>query len=177
MRARLLACLAASLAVGCSSEAPEARNMTVDEVAKELSSVQITPGQWETRSEVVNVTAPNLPREILNQMKRAPVTSRHCITPEQAAQPQANFLAMEGSDCAYQDFTMRNGRMQGKMTCSGGDEVTGEAVAQFEGQFGPESYDSRVTMEIQAPAETTLTIESRVVGRRIGDCPEGEAGG
>jgi len=159
---------------GCEDE-PEVRNMSVNEVAAELANVQIRPGLWESTSEVLNVTAPNLPREVQNRMKGPSTTTRHCITAEQASRPDANFLATRQENCTYRDFSMRDGRMQGTMTCSSGD-MPGEATAAMSGQYGPESYDMRMRMEMEGPADSTMTIETRASGRRLGECPaEGEA--
>lgn len=168
--------LAASLCLsGCSDPQPEARNMSVNEVAAELANIEIAPGLWESTSEVLNVTAPNLPRELQNRMKGPSRTSRHCITPEQASRPDANFLATREDNCTYRDFSMRNGRMQGQMVCSGGD-MPGEATATMSGEYGPQSYDMRMRMEMAGPADSTMTIETRASGRRVGDCPsEGES--
>jgi hypothetical protein len=167
----------ALLLAACGQQAEEeGRNMTANEVAEELANVRIEPGLWETTSEVVNISAPNLPRELQQQMKgRAATADRHCITPEQAARPDANFLAgRENSNCTYRDFSMRGGRMQGTMICTGGD-MPGQATATMDGEYGPESYDMRMRMEMTGPAEVAMTIETRAQGRRVGDCPpEGE---
>jgi hypothetical protein len=167
---------AALFLAGCDRLAEESRNMTADEVAQELAGVQIEPGLWETSSEVVDIVAPNLPRELQQKAKsRSAGATRHCITPEQAARPQANFLAtQENNSCTYRDFTMRGGRMQGVMTCSGG-QLEGQATATMDGQYGPQSYDMRTRMEMAGPGGVTMTVETRAQGRRIGDCPgEGE---
>lgn len=169
MRGGGLALAAAISLAGCS-EAPESRNMSVNEVAAELANVRISPGLWESTSEVLNVTAPNLPREVQNRMKGPSTTTRHCITPEQASRPDANFLATRQDNCAYRDFTMRAGRMQGTMVCSG-DGMPGETTATMNGQYGSESYDMRMRMEMAGPADSTMTIETRASGRRLGDCP------
>ena len=164
--------LAATLAA-CSDEAPEAGNMSVNEVAAELANVRINPGYWESTSEVLNVTAPNLPREVQSRMKGPPQSSRHCISEEQAARPDANFLATQRDNCAYRDFAMREGRIQGTMVCSGG-EMPGEATAVMSGRYDPDSYDMRMRMEMDGPAGATMIIETRASGRRVGDCPEVE---
>ena len=172
MRATLLALGAAACIslLSCSEEEPEVRNMSVNEVAAELANVRISPGLWESTSEVLNVTAPNLPRDVQNRMKGPSTTTRHCISEEQASRPDANFLATRQDNCAYRDFTMRAGRMQGTMVCRGGD-MPGEATATMNGEYGPESYDMRIRMEMAGPVDSTMTIETRASGRRVGECP------
>src|SRR5688572_23737809 len=80
----------------------EARNMSVEEVAGELSTMRIEPGLWELTSEVVEVRGPDLPLELRNRMIGPRSRLRHCITPQQAARPSANFLAARtDGGCAY----------------------------------------------------------------------------
>lgn len=157
----------------CSDQAPEGRNMSVNEVAAELANIEIKAGLWESTSEVLNVTAPNLPREVQNRMKGSAQATRHCITEEQASRPDANFLATQRDNCTYQDFSMRGGRIEGRMTCSGG-EMGGQATAVMSGNYGPENYDMRMRMEMEGPEDSTMTIETRASGRRVGECGEGE---
>ena len=140
--------------------------MTADEVAAQLSNMSIEPGLWELTSEVLDVRAPNLPREIRNRMVGPRSRTRNCITPEQAAHPSANFLAGRGDHaCAYRDFSVRNGQMRGSMTCP-------DATARMEGRYQSRAYDLR--MEMQSPMENkaVMTLDLRARGRRIGPCEE-----
>ena len=118
--------------------------MTREEVAGELAAMRIEPGLWELTSEVVEVSAPDLPREVRNRMVGPRARLRNCITPEQASRPGANFLAMRAdSECAYRDFTVRD---------------------------GAESYALGMEMESPMPGGATMTLQVRARGRRIGDC-------
>lgn len=173
------AILSLALLTACGGEkAPEeSREVSVNEVASQLAAVQIEPGLWEARSEVVNVTGEGLPREVQSQMKGRASEIRNCITPEQAARPDANFLtAQQNSNCTYRGFSMQNGRVEGAMTCTGGD-LPGEMTTEMSGEYGPRSYDMRMRMTTTGmPGGADMTIETRVSGRRVGDCPEGGAG-
>ncbi|WP_129793375.1 DUF3617 domain-containing protein [Sphingosinicella sp. CPCC 101087] len=156
------------VAAGCGGEV--ARNMTGEEVADELSDMQIEPGLWELTSEVVEVSAPGLPREVRNRMVGPRSRIRNCISPQQASRPGANFLAMQSdSACTYRDFSVRGGEMRGTMVCP-------EAVASMSGQYRPESYELRMAMESPMPGGATMTLQLRARGSRIGDCPEEKAG-
>ena len=138
--------------------------MTREEVAGELAAMRIEPGLWELTSEVVEVSAPDLPREVRNRMVGPRARLRNCITPEQASRPGANFLAMRAdSECAYRDFTVRDGEMRGTMTCPG-------ATARMAGRYGAESYALGMEMESPMPGGATMTLQVRARGRRIGDC-------
>ena len=156
---------AALLLAGCGGDGP--RNMSDEEVAAELSTLRIEPGLWEVSSAVLDVSAPNLPIEVRNRMVGPRGSIRHCITPEQAERPSANFLAArESSDCRYRDFEMREGRLTGAMTCP-------DATARMQGRYGPASYEMRMEMRSRMPDGATMTLQLRSSGRRIGEC-EGE---
>jgi hypothetical protein len=144
--------------------------MSPDEVADELSGMRIDPGLWELSSEVVEVSAPDLPREVRNRMVGPRSRLRNCISAEQASRPGANFLAMRAdSECTYRGFTIREGRMRGTMVCP-------DAVARMTGRYGPRAYDLRMAMESPLPGGATMTLQLRAQGRRIGECgEEGEA--
>lgn len=152
--------------LGACGEAPEA-NMTADEIAGQLANMRIEPGLWELTSEVVDVTAPGLPREVRGQMVGPRSRLRHCITAEQAAHPSANFLAgREEHACAYRGFTVEAGRVRGTMLCP-------DATAVMNGRYLPRGYD--MSMEMQSPMQNKqmMTLQLRARGRRLGPCPEG----
>jgi hypothetical protein len=149
MKMRLVLASAAMLTalVGCSRE-PEgkSRDMTAEEVANELSGMKIEPGQWEATNEIIAANAPGMPAGVLDQMIGQKTTVQNCITPEQAAKPSANFLAaQENSNCTYQDWSMKGGRMTGKMTCEGG-EMPGKMVMTMDGRYGSTAYDIYMKM-------------------------------
>lgn len=170
-----LALLAAATLAGCGGTEPEGRNMSAEEVASELAGLQIRPGLWETSSEIVAADAPGMPREMLSGMMGPRSTTRHCITPEQAARPDANFLAQrDQGNCSYRDFSMADGRMRGTMTCgpAGSEEMVTMAM---DGEYGAERYDLVMDMTTAGlPGGGDMRIEARTTGRRIGDCEGGE---
>lgn len=159
---------AALLAAGsCGQEQPETRNLSIDEVADQLSEMRIEPGLWELTSEVVDVRAPDLPIEVRSRMVGPRSRLRHCISPVQAARPSANFLAgRNDSACAYADFSVENGQVQGTMVCP-------DATARMQGRYGPRAYDMRMEMESPIERGATMTLQVRARGRRIGDCEQG----
>jgi hypothetical protein len=178
MRAPLL-WAAALAAAGCGNDgAGEAANGTVTdpgEVARDLASVVVRPGLWEVASAVVEARQPGLPVELANRIRGPRAAVRHCITPEQAARPDAAFLAGRRSgQCSYRDFAMQDGRIGGAMTCR--DPGGAETRARMSGRYGPERFEMRMDMETPGIGAGTLAVVVRQSGRRIGDCPAGEGG-
>jgi hypothetical protein len=174
MKYRLFAA-AALLALGACNRSPQTDvegEMSADDVAKELAQMKIKPGQWEATNEIVSANAPGFPAEALKEMVGKKTSSRNCITPEQAANPNANFLsAQQDSNCSYQDWSMENGRMKGNMSCSGG-EIPGTVVMVMDGRYAEDSYDLNMDMETSGlPGGMTMSVRARTTGRYVGPCP------
>jgi hypothetical protein len=147
--------------------APEARNMTAEEVGDQLSQLRIAPGLWELSSDVVEVHATDLPREVRNRMVGPRSRVRHCITPALAARPSANFLAgRTDRGCTYLNFRVQGGRVSGAMTCP-------DTWTVMEGRYGPQAYDMRMDVATSLPTGVIMTVKVRSRGRRVGPCVEG----
>ena len=142
--------------------------MSAGEVAEELANMRIEPGLWELTSEVVDVRAPDLPREVRNRMVGPRSRLRNCITPQQAARPSANFLAARSDDdCHYRDFAVREGQLRGTMICP-------DVTATMAGRYGPRAYEMSMEMTSPVLGGGTMKIDVRTRGRRIGECETGD---
>jgi hypothetical protein len=159
---------------GCGS-APQGNEVSRGDVARELARVEVRPGLWEVSTQIVSVAQAGLPHEVAERMKGRRRGFRHCITPAQAARPDANFLAVRGTGrCRDEAFAMRGGRIAGTMVCR--DPAGAETRVTMSGDYAAERYEIR--MEMATPGigpGRTMTLETRQQGRRVGDCPdEGE---
>jgi Protein of unknown function (DUF3617) len=170
MKTRLFATMLILAVAGCGGEEKQG-NMSAEEVADELAAMKINPGQWEATNEILSATAPGMPKEVTKQMLTKSVV-RNCITPEQAANPDANFLAAQkNSNCTYQDWSMSGGKMSGTMTCTG-EGMPGAMVMNMKGEYAPTSYQMDMTMKTSGmPGGMDMTVTSRTSGRRVGECP------
>ena len=151
----------------CDGRREESGNISASEVANRLAEVSIEPGLWETSSEVVGVSAPDLPYEVRRRMIGPRPSARGCIAPEQAGR----FIA--GRNCRYRQFSMTGGRLNGAMTCPALPRPT---IATMEGRYAPRHYAFTMRMETAMPDGAAMTLEIRGQGRRIGDCPAEEEG-
>lgn len=168
MRRRVPLLSGLALLAGCGG--PDTQNMSANDVAAELSDMTIAPGQWEVASEVLRVRAPNLPIQARDQMIGPRARIRSCVTPAQAARPDARFLAGQSQrGCSYTDFAMAGGRMTGTMRCP--EPGGGITVARMTGDYRRDRYALAMTIETPMPDGATIRIETRTLGRRIGDCP------
>lgn len=163
------------LLAACGSQ-EKGRQQSPEEVAREMSAVKLEPGQWEATNEILTASAPGIPPDALRQMVGQKTSVSNCVTPEQAANPSANFLsAQKDSKCSYQDFSMKAGRMTGTMTCSR-PEMPGKMVMKMEGTYQPASYQMNMDMAAEGlPGGMNMNVKARTVGRRVGPCIEGAA--
>lgn len=130
--------------------------------------VQLRPGQWETRVEILHMDVPNMPQGV-TLPKQAPVTVHSCLTPDQARRPNAGFVTggRNQNGCNYENFSMAGGRMQGVVTCNRQGAATRTSV---NGTFGPEAYQMEAETRVSTSGVTVNSV-NRVSGRRLGDCP------
>lgn len=170
MTRRLILAATLLALAACEKSAPEEKEMTADEVAAQLASVKVEPGQWESTTEILSAKGP-LPEAALRQMTGQRTSVTNCITPEQAARPSANFLAaQQNNDCTYRDFRMQGGKLSGRMTCSGG-QLPGTMTTTMNGDYGPRAYDMMMEMETAGlPGTGPIQIRARTQGKRVGDC-------
>lgn len=152
--------------------------MTAGEVAAELRELRVEPGLWEATSFVLDVRGENMPREAQARIKGHRRTIRNCVTPAQASRPDANFMQIqERGACTYRGFSIEGGRMRGEMRCAGGG-LPGAMTTSMDGRYGAGRYDIRMRMvSTGMPEAANMTIETRIVGRRIGSCAPAAAPG
>lgn len=167
---RSLFLIAFLLLGACEKERPAEPEISANEVAAQLASVKVEPGQWRSTTEILSAEGP-LPQQALQQMRGHKTEVSNCITPEQAKRPSANFLAaQQGSECTYQQFSMQGGKLSGRMTCTGG-QLPGKMVTVMRGDYGPSGYDMTMDMETPSmPGAGPVKIRARTRGSRVGEC-------
>lgn len=167
---------AAALLLLAACGGPEkGQKQSAQQVAEEMSALKLEPGQWEATNEILTASAPGIPPEALRQMVGQKTSVSNCVTPEQAENPSANFLAAQkDSNCTYQDFSMDGGRMTGTMSCSR-PGTPGRMVMKMEGTYRAASYEMNMDMSAEGmPGGMTMNVKARTTGRRVGPCTGGE---
>ena len=137
--------------------------------ADEGAGLAMQPGEWEITFETLNVSGPNLPPELRDILKRPAEVSRRCLSAEEAKGPKPD--SREG--CTQEGFTWSGGRVSGTTTCTGASAGGGKSVVAMDGEYGPTRLriDMKTSMEWQ---DSSLGMEMRITGRRLGDCPKSE---
>lgn len=186
-KAAILALGAAAALAGCSGQSTNETAAATGEVslqnaapsevaaqAQAAGTMRFNPGQWETRVELIDVDIPGMPAGAVDMMKQnmsGRAVSSSCITPEQAANPEASVFSGSDGQCRYTNFTMADGRIDAAMTCTGGGMGGGEMKMRTTGTFDRTTFTMQNEMETSIPGKGgVMKMSSKVTGRRTGDC-------
>ena len=171
MKRFLFCCTLLLPLAACGGSEDKSGQMSADQVAKEMAKMKMEPGQWEATNEILSASAPGIPPESLRQMVGQKNTVSNCVTAEEAAKPSAAFLAgQKNSDCSYQDFSLDDGKMQGAISCTGG-QLPGKLMMKMQGEYSPSRYQMNMDMKAAGlPGGLTMDIKARTTARRVGSC-------
>ena len=135
------------------------------------SGVTLQPGEWEMKTEVVNVSVEGLPPGAAEGMKKqAGGINRTCMTPEEAKGPKADMFSRNNpQNCKTEGFSWSGGRIHGKTTCSDPSGAGGKAVVTMDGQYSAQSIDMTIKSESDV-AGHAMAMEMRMTGKRVGEC-------
>ena len=176
---RMLTAAAALLALaGCggaddgNNAAAAAGGEKAGAAASGGAGVQLEPGEWEMKTEVVEVSAEGMPAGLAEGMKaQGSSTTRTCMTPEEAKGPKGDIFAGQNAECKSEGFSWSGGTIKGKTVCPGQGGL-GATEMEMEGTYSARSIDMSMKSKTDM-AGTPMTMEMRVTGRRVGDCPAG----
>lgn len=163
------------LITGCSDNERTATksggNMTAAAVASEASRLRFQAGLWETRTEITKIAVQGVAPEKLKAATGTPTTTRSCMSAAEATNPGADFLSgTKDGNCAYQRFSMANGRVDAAMTCAPAG-VPGKVALTLAGTFTPASFAQTMNMRVDLPVTSQdMTMTARVAAKRIGPC-------
>ena len=182
MRYCLTIMLSAALAACNNDPGIDERNASVEEVAQKVresgNGTLFSPGKWQTRVTVKEMNIPGMPPGMQGQMKqmlaqRQNVVSETCLTPEEAKRPGAKFFTgKDSSNCRYDRFTMRGGKVDAVMRCEGGGP--GTMVMTMSGTYTPTESTTNMDMQVRGP-EGSMQMKALTENKRIGDCTGAEA--
>ncbi|HEX6377187.1 MAG TPA: DUF3617 domain-containing protein [Allosphingosinicella sp.] len=119
---------------------------------------RLDPGEWEMTMEMSMEGVPAAAAEMMKGMK---VTTRNCITPEEAERPKADvFAGKKEGECTYEDYSFNGGRLRSTISCEGG-----KTKIRMDGRYGGSSID--MTMDTQSSGQS---MKARMTGKRVGEC-------
>lgn len=175
------ACMIASvLCVTACNKQPDIqlKNASAQEVATKVraaaaSETLIRPGEWQSNTNVTEVSMPGLPPQMQAQMKKVMTAQqvhsfKSCVTEADVKRPKEDFFAGKNNQCRYDHFTMTGGKIDAAMRCTneGRDETM-----KLRGTYSAESYEMDMEMNASGGGpEGTMSMKSHTVSHRIGEC-------
>lgn len=186
MKTQFLASAVLLLALSaCGKKADGDKPITAEQVAKTIDSVKLRPGEWEATQQIVDAKMTGLPKDAPADAMAGMIGKvnviRHCITPEQAANPSADFLAAQkDAKCTYTNMDMSGGAIKAEMSCAVPGQPNAKMSMAMTGTYGPASYAMDMSMTSAGmPNGMGMTMKMKTAAKRVGDCPPGgdKAGG
>ncbi len=181
---RLAIIVPLALAACNSSPTVTATNASTAEIAKKMDAAGmgdqfVSPGHWEMKMTVAEMTIPGMPAKMAEQMKAhmgMGKTIASCLTPEEAKRPKGEFFNKGNGDCRYDRFSMGAGKIDALMQCTGGG---GKRTMTMTGTYGPDAYHMAVASTGTAGADNPMagmSMKMEMDARRTGECTGKENG-
>ena len=139
-----------------------------------VSSVKMTPGEWETSVELIDMTIPDMPpalRDKMMQSMRGPkVVGKQCVTQADVDKPNGGLFSGSKGRCDYKNFSMSAGTIKAEMTCQGGPN-DGTMAMTMDGTYGPTQFSLlNDAKALDGQGGETMHMKAKVTGKRLGDC-------
>lgn len=124
-------------------------------------------GMWEQTSTITNAEMPGAPPDVAATMHGQVTTTSYCVTAEDMAERPATLFNLR-AECAYDTFTMRDGRIEAAGSCAG-PGGQGRMTLSGSGAYSATDYHATSLISMNFPGGE-MRIEADTTGRRIGDC-------
>ena len=163
------------LAAACSKAAERNAdgNISAAEVSAEARKIKLEAGEWETTTKITQIEVRGLPKAAAQKAAGTNTVTRDCITPAEAARPDANILSgTKDGNCTYQRFSMAGSKIDAAMTCSPRG-LPGKMAMTLEGDYSSTAYVLDMAMKADLPGSMAMDMKASVSGKRIGECGVG----
>ena len=177
MKRTLFAAATALCLSSCGSgDKVDMENASVEDVAKELQKADtnegfVNPGQWKQTVTLVEISAPNMPPQVAEAVKKQTGTSQvheSCLTPDQARRPREDFFTGAEKNCRYEHFQWGSGKVDLKLVCK---EDQANRIMELTGNYKPDSYQMVMNANTEGgPPEGAMTMKMQVDAERVGEC-------
>jgi hypothetical protein len=168
--AALVSCVLAGC--GAADKAEKAKPAAAAKISKML------PGEYESTMQIVRLDVPGMAEDMKTKMQAQMAgqknVAKHCLTKEQAEKNQGdmfkNILSAGQGNCNMDDYSVNNGAVSGKLTCT--TPAGGRGVMTLRGTVTDSGSDMKMIADMQEKSfpQGTAQMEISVVTQRIGDC-------
>ena len=137
---------------------------------------QLSAGQWEMTTEVTRLTQRDKGAPAMKTPEGSRSTTSSCVAEADVKKPQPALFAPEGSECSYRDIYMSGGRLNATLACSR-PGLSGTIATNVNGSFTATTLEGNATTETSLSGEGDVRIDTKLTGRRTGDCTAAPAKG
>jgi len=130
-------------------------------------AAQFSPGQWELTSEVTALAKVDTEAPRINTPAGTRATNSVCAA--EGHQLPTAFFSGEGYRCTYGTYYVRNGRVNVTLSCHR-DGLQGGMTMSADGTYDGDSVTFTRNLRTNLTTEGDAVIDSRVTGRRTGNC-------
>jgi hypothetical protein len=162
---RALAVIPFILAASCGE--------TPAENKAEPAAARLPAGQWELSSEVTSLAKVDTEAPRLNTPAGTRATNSVCAA--EGHQLPTAFFSGEGYRCTYGTYYVRNGRVNVTLSCHR-EGLQGSITMSADGTYQGDTVEFRRNLRTNLTTEGDAVIDSRVTGRRTGECTPAAAG-
>jgi hypothetical protein len=168
----VLLALAACGSGGTKDEQQQAKPEAAPAATAQPAELKLRPGRWEVAVDMSGVAGKGVPPEVARMMESMEVKTATCLTPEEARQQKGElFNGNKDRNCSYSEFKMGGGTIRATQVCK--EDGKGSSTVAMEGSYSADSFDLRSRI---ASAEAGQNMETRLTGRRVGECKGDEQG-
>lgn len=129
-------------------------------------------GKYEQVMTIDELDMPGLPKQAREMMKAQmgrTITTTHCLTPEQAQKPDADFFGgKDNNGCTYEEFDRSGNQLKLKMSCKAGRG--GESHIAMHGKFGGDGFTMKMENTVSGMGKDDMKVKGSITSRRLGDC-------
>lgn len=165
-----LALVPLALAACHSQPSVEAKNETPQAVASKVaaSGIRLDPGRWEATSQVEKIDMPGITPQVREMMNKSmsKTSFASCLTPAQAAKPEAGFFQNKGDNCKFNSFSMENGKIDGVLVCSGAQQ---KQTMTMSGTYSPDAYSMHIEINGDTP-RGAMSMAVSTSAKQVGKC-------
>ncbi|MBC7986450.1 MAG: TIR domain-containing protein [Sphingomonadaceae bacterium] len=134
----------------------------------------VNPGMWEARVDDVNITFPELEPGIAEEYAREIAdnsVSEGCITEDEAADPDASILDLDGEEnCEIDEFSMEDGTIVAELSCRPTALEGGEATYALRGDYTRTGIEGQVSVVSAHGTPNAMNFSARFTSERTGRC-------
>jgi len=172
MRKAGIAAVAVLVLAGCGS----GKEKAAGDAAKPgkpaaASSIDFSPGRWETKMTLESVDVPGAPagmKDAMAQQMGKGQTMLHCLTAEEAKKPSGKFFGADaGPGCKYEKYNNGSGTIDAVIACEKGK---GLERASMTGTYTEDSFDMAMEARADAGPMGPMTMKMKLESHRTGDC-------